>query len=204
MSADAHLIACPHCAAMNRVPPARLAEAPNCGRCHHPLFTGLPLALGEADFDRHALRSTLPLLVDFGRPGAAPACRWPRISSRRRACLNRRSAWPRSTRKRARGWATASASAVSRRWCCCRVGVRSPGRVAQWRPKPSSGGREPRWVEWAIHDAGSVAFHRGIAVEMHEFHGRRRQWSADADDVPFSVAATGASGRRFLRVHLHG
>lgn len=72
MSADAHLIACPHCAAMNRVPPARLAEAPSCGRCHQALFTGRPLALGEADFDRHALRSTLPLLVDFWAPWCGP------------------------------------------------------------------------------------------------------------------------------------
>ena len=72
MSADSHLIACPHCAAMNRVPPTRLAEAPNCGRCRHPLFTGQPLALGEADFDRHALRSTLPLLVDFWAPWCGP------------------------------------------------------------------------------------------------------------------------------------
>ena len=72
MSAEDPLIACPHCAAMNRVPRARLAEAPACGRCHHPLFTGVPLALGEADFDRHALRSTLPLLVDFWAPWCGP------------------------------------------------------------------------------------------------------------------------------------
>ena len=36
------------------------------------MFTGLPLALGEADFDRHALRSTLPLLVDFWAPWCGP------------------------------------------------------------------------------------------------------------------------------------
>ncbi|MCH6484919.1 thioredoxin TrxC [Pseudoxanthomonas sp. LH2527] len=72
MDAAAHLIACPHCAAMNRVPSERLAEAPQCGRCHEALFTGVPLALGEADFDRHALRSTLPLLVDFWAPWCGP------------------------------------------------------------------------------------------------------------------------------------
>lgn len=72
MVAAAHLIACPHCAAMNRVPSERLAEAPQCGRCHQSLFTGVPVALGEADFDRHALRSTLPLLVDFWAPWCGP------------------------------------------------------------------------------------------------------------------------------------
>ena len=72
MDAAAHLIACPHCAAMNRVPLERLAEAPQCGRCHQALFTGSPLALGEADFDRHALRGTLPLLVDFWAPWCGP------------------------------------------------------------------------------------------------------------------------------------
>ena len=36
------------------------------------VFTGVPLALGEADFDRHALRSTLPLLVDFWAPWCGP------------------------------------------------------------------------------------------------------------------------------------
>ena len=72
MNAPTHLIACPHCAAMNRVPAVRLAEAPQCGRCHQALFTGTPVALGEADFDRHALRSTLPLLVDFWAPWCGP------------------------------------------------------------------------------------------------------------------------------------
>ncbi len=65
-------VVCPHCHATNRLPAERLAQSPNCGQCKAPLFTGQPVELDAASFDRHVGRNDLPVVVDFWAPWCGP------------------------------------------------------------------------------------------------------------------------------------
>ena len=71
MSENLHIV-CPHCDGINRVPQTKLAAGGKCGACHKPLFSGEPLNLNQARFQRHVSKSDLPQLVDVWAPWCGP------------------------------------------------------------------------------------------------------------------------------------
>ena len=69
---DSLHIVCPVCTTTNRIPAGKLNAAPNCGKCHQPLFTHHPLELTGGNFQQHIKRNDIPVVVDFWAPWCGP------------------------------------------------------------------------------------------------------------------------------------
>lgn len=68
------IIACPHCAGLNRLPATRLSQQPVCGKCKLPMFVGQPVTVTADNFANLAEKSDLPLVLDFWADWCGP-CR---------------------------------------------------------------------------------------------------------------------------------
>lgn len=68
---DPLLIPCPHCNGLNRIPAARLGDAPKCGRCKGAVLLNKPFELKQGDYASQ-IKGDLPLLVDVWADWCGP------------------------------------------------------------------------------------------------------------------------------------
>jgi thioredoxin 2 len=66
------IIACPHCAGLNRVSAAKRSAAPVCGKCKQPLFAGEPVEITNSNFANLVHKSELPIVLDFWASWCGP------------------------------------------------------------------------------------------------------------------------------------
>jgi len=65
-------ITCPTCNTPNRLPQSKLADQPKCGKCGAQIFTGKPLIVTSANFQKIIGNTDIPLVIDFWAPWCKP------------------------------------------------------------------------------------------------------------------------------------
>ena len=78
---DSLIVPCAQCASLNRIPAARVHDAPRCGRCKSEALPDQPFELQQSQF-ANQIKGDLPLLVDVWASWCGPAAASPRPSPR--------------------------------------------------------------------------------------------------------------------------
>ncbi|UCE70832.1 MAG: thioredoxin TrxC [Nitrospiraceae bacterium] len=71
MSNSLHIV-CPNCNSTNSVPAERLGAHPRCGKCKDRIFQARPVELRASNFQKHILKSHIPIVVDFWAAWCGP------------------------------------------------------------------------------------------------------------------------------------